>query len=194
MRRKKKDSVTITKQDREAEWGKPVFSFIIMQRKVKEIFRCMCFEFLKMKVIKVEITGTVLAIGGIVFFSLSNKEFWGMWLMLILAIFLLYRYLKGTILPILWMLYCSYIISKSRETIEMEFYINNLSLYIGGREFKNYPYAELEEISILPKETWLIFKNRKAVLLPEHSITAGQREDILDFLRGIGLGIKFHNN
>ena len=58
MTRKKKYSVKITKQVREAEWGIPIFS-AVMQRKVKEIFRSLRFQFLSMKVIILGIVGMV---------------------------------------------------------------------------------------------------------------------------------------
>ncbi|RZT02966.1 hypothetical protein EV209_1099 [Cuneatibacter caecimuris] len=61
--------------------------------------------------------------------------------------------------------------------------MDSLSVYFGVNEVWNFPYEDLDEVSVIPKETWLIFKKRKAVLLPERSITPDQQKSILNYLQ-----------
>ena len=65
----------------------------------------------------------------------------------------------------------------------MAFYIDCLSVNIGEIEVWTFAYEDLEEVSIVPKETWLIFTKRRAVLLPERSFALDQQKGILDYLR-----------
>lgn len=100
-----------------------------------------------------------------------------------LGIFLLVLIFIKDIYPILVsFFYCS-ALCKSKTTIEMAFYMDCLSVYIGENEVWNFSYMDLEEVSVVPKEIWLIFKKRRAVLLPERSFSLDQQKGILDYLR-----------
>ncbi|WP_130433779.1 hypothetical protein [Cuneatibacter caecimuris] len=182
MKKTKKRGSYITKQERDAEWGKPLFSAVV-QGKVKEIFRSSCYVFPNIKAINYDIVAIVLSVGEIIFFSLVNKDHWIHWLAFSLAVILLALIFKKTIYPLLVILYYCHVICKSRKIIELGFYMDSLSVYFGVNEVWNFPYEDLDEVSVIPKETWLIFKKRKAVLLPERSITPDQQKSILNYLQ-----------
>ncbi|RZT02969.1 hypothetical protein [Cuneatibacter caecimuris] len=182
MTRKKKYSVKITKQVREAEWGIPIFS-AVMQRKVKEIFRSLRFQFLSMKVIILGIVGMVLSIAEIIFFLLYKKDSWIYWVPFFLAILLMFLVIKRIIVPLLLMFLMAYFICKSRQVEEIEFFEDCVSVFIDEQELENYLYENLDKVRILPKETWLIFRKHKVLLLPEYSIVKDQ-QNILNYLQG----------
>lgn len=154
-----------------------------MNGKVKEIFRSLFFASVNMKGIIIEVLEIMLSIGAIIIFSFSKKESWVYWLVFFLGIFLLVLIFIKDIYPILVsFFYCS-ALCKSKTPIEMAFYIDCLSVNIGEIEVWTFAYEDLEEVSIVPKETWLIFTKRRAVLLPERSFALDQQKGILDYLR-----------
>ena len=181
-----------TKQDREAEWGKPLFSAVV-QGKVKEIFRSLCYTFINIKGMKVGIFGIILSIYEIILFSRSNKDQWLYWLAFLLAVFYLILTCVKTIYPLLMALFYCHALYKSKIELEIVFYSDCLGVYVGEYEVWNFHYEDLNEVRVKPKEIWFIFKKRIQVLLPKQSIALEQQKYILDYLREKRPEVEFTN-
>ncbi|RZT02970.1 hypothetical protein [Cuneatibacter caecimuris] len=181
-----------TKQDREAEWGKPLFSAVV-QGKVKEIFRSLCYTFINIKGMKVEIFGIMFSIYEIIRASRSNKVQWIHWLVLFLAIFYLILVCVKTIYPLSVALFYCHVLYKSKVKLEIVFYADCLGVYLGEHEVWNFHYEDLNEVRVKPKEIWFIFKKRIQVLLPKKSIPLDQQKYILDYLREKRPEVEFTN-
>ncbi|RZT02963.1 hypothetical protein [Cuneatibacter caecimuris] len=190
MKKTKKRGSYITKQERDAEWGKPLFSAVV-QGKVKEIFRSLCFTFINMKVIMVGIFGIMLSIYEIILACRSNIDQWIDWLVLFLAIFFLILVCAKTIYPLLVVLFYCHVLYKLRLKLEIVFYVDCLGVYVGEHEVWNFHYEDLNEVRVKPKEIWFIFKKRIQVLLPKKSIPLDQQKYILDYLREKRPEVKF---
>lgn len=192
MKKTKKRGSYITKQERDAEWGKPLFSAVV-QGKVKEIFRSLCFTFINMKVIMVGIFGIMLSIYEIILACRSNIDQWIDWLVLFLAIFFLILVCAKTIYPLLVVLFYCHVLYKLRLKLEIVFYVDCLGVYVGEHEVWNFHYEDLNEVRVKPKEIWFIFKKRIQVLLPKKSIPLDQQKYILDYLREKRPEVEFTN-
>lgn len=191
MKKQRKPQSTITRKELEIELGVPLFAAEMLKKR-KDIFRKYYFVFrtkeLKMTCIK----GIAVSIISIAMFFWLGKYLLSS-IMLIAAIFLLVFCLYKLLLPFVLAFIVSDRLCKMHETMELAFYHDCVIMYIGGRELETFMYEDLEEVSILPEETWLFFKKRGVVFLPEYSINAEKREIIVKELYNNIPEIKIRN-
>lgn len=179
-----------TKQDSEKKCGKPIISLSI-EKRGKDIRQKFYYCMGGKKMMIIEAIGTLISLIGITFFIMFDKSLL-FWILLLLSLYVLLLSLKRLILPFILTFAASYTICRYKEPIELEFYENNLGLFLCSVEMESFNYNDLEKISILPEAVWLLFKERDAVILPRHSIAPEERKIILAFLEEKRPDVELH--